>query len=145
VIALANANATGPRYILIGFRNDGTYYDPSDPQERADRDQLLNALSAERLQTIVSTHTSPVIQIRYAKVDYYDGPIGKLEIVREVTAIPYQVSKSIGSEDPKDKAARRVTKGQVFIRDGTIIRDATEADIENMKALAERAKHRQQL
>jgi hypothetical protein len=142
VIALANANATGPtRYILIGITNDGYYYDPQDPEERANRDKLLNELSPERLQTIVSAHTSPVLQIRYAKVDYFDGPIGKLEVVRQVTAVPYQVSKSIGSKDPK---AHRVTKGQVPIRDGTITREATAEEIENMKAIAERAKQRQQ-
>jgi hypothetical protein len=145
VIALANANATGPtRYILIGITNDGEYYDPQDPQQRANRDELLDALSAEKLQAIVSTHTQPVLQIRYAKVDYYAGPVGKLEILRDVTSIPYQVSKSIGSQDPKDKAARRLNKGQIFIRDGTITRRAEDEDIASMRALAERAKRRQQ-
>ena len=145
VIALANANATGPnRYILIGITNDGEYYNPEDPQQRANRDQLLDALSAEKLQAIVSAHTNPVLQIRFAKVDYYDGPIGKLQVVRDVTAVPYQVSKGIGNEDPKDKAARRVNKGQIFIRDGTITREADADDIASMEALAERAKRRQQ-
>jgi hypothetical protein len=142
VIALANASATGPaRYILIGITNDGKYHDPQDPEQRANRDKLLNALTPERLQTIVSTYTSPALQIRYAKVDYFDGPIGKLEVVRDVTAIPYQVSKSIGSKDPK---AHRITKGQVPIRDGTITRDATTEEIENMKVIAERARQRLQ-
>ncbi len=31
VIALANTKATGPRYLIIGFTDDGVYYDPDDP------------------------------------------------------------------------------------------------------------------
>jgi hypothetical protein len=143
VIALANAKSPESRYLLIGFTDDGEYYNPQDLQKRANRDQLLDALSAEQIQAILSAHTRPVIQIQYTKVDYYDGTVGKLEITRDVTELPYQVSKTIGSTDRKDRNARQVRQGQVFIREGTIIREADATDIESMSEIAERAKQRQ--
>lgn len=145
VIALANTKASGPRYLLIGFTDLGDYFDPEDLQVRAERDRLLESLREERLQEIISEYTTPVLQIRYTKAEYHKGPIGKLQILRDATQIPYAVRKTLGSTDKKDKSAKQVREGQVFLRDGTVTREARQDEIERMRADAERAKQRQQI
>lgn len=142
VIALANTKATGPRYLIIGFTDEGDYYEPENPQARAERDHLLNALNEERLQSIVSMYTDPVLRIQYTKADYHRGPVGILQIHRDATELPYVVRKTIGSTDKTDKSARQVRQGQVFLRDGTITREARSGEIDRMRADAERANQR---
>lgn len=137
VIALANTKATGRRYMVIGFTNEGDYYQPDDSVERAERDRLFVALNEERLQQIITEYTSPAIQVRYTKTEYHLGPVGMLEVLRDVTQLPYVVRKSVG-----DKNGKRVEEGQIFVRDGTVTRKARPEEIEQMKADAERAKRR---
>lgn len=144
VIALANTKGPGPRHLIIGFTDEGDYYEPENPQERADRDRLLDALSEERLQSIVSTYTDPVLRIRYTKADHHRGPVGMLQIHRDTTELPYAVRKTIGSTDKTDKSARQVRQSQVFLRDGTFTREARPEEIERLRADAERSRQRQQ-
>ena len=142
VIALVLAKATARRYLLVGFTNEGNYFEPADPLEQAERDRLLAALTEERLQTIIAAHTTPALQIRYTKAEYHRGSVGKLEVLRDTTQIPYAVHKTVGSADKTDKRARQVREGQVFVRDGTVTREARPEEIEQMKADAERARRR---
>ena len=144
VIALANTKGPGPRYLIIGFTDEGDYYEPENPQERAERDRLLDALSEERLQTIVSTYTDPVLRVRYTKAGYHRGPVGMLQVHRDTTELPYAVRKTLGSTDKTDKSARQVRQGQVFLRDGTVTRAARLEEIERLRADAERVRQRQQ-
>lgn len=142
VIALANANATGGRYLLVGFTNDGVYYEPDDTEVQALRDRHLGSLTEERLQTIVAEHTTPALQIRYTKAQYHRGPVGKVEILRDASQIPYAVRKTVGSGDKTDKRARQVRAGQIFVRDGTVTRETRPEEIEQTNADAERARRR---
>lgn len=91
VVALTNTKASGRRFLLIGFTNDGDYYEPTDNEERAERDQLFKRLTEETLQTIVAHYTTPAVQVRYNPVAYRLGPVGRLEILRDPTELPYAV------------------------------------------------------
>lgn len=143
IVALANTKATGSRYLLVGFANEGDYYEPADPRERAEWDRLLASLNEERLQTIASKYTTPALQIRYTKAEYHLGPVGIVEVVRDATQLPYEVRETLGSTDRTNKGARQVRAGQVFVRDGTVTREARPDEIERMGADVERAKQRQ--
>ncbi len=132
VIALANTKASGPRYLLIGFTDDGDHYDPSDPGERQKRDRLLDELSQDRLQSIISDHTVPAVKVRYTEIAYRAGRVGKLEVLRDPTEVPYSVSKDVG----------RLKAGQVFHRHMAITREASPEEVIAMRADAERAVRR---
>lgn len=96
-----------------------------------------------RLQTIVSEYITPALEVRYTKANYHQGPVGKLQVLRDATQLPYAVRKTLGSTDKTDKEARQVRVGQIFLRDGTVIREARPEEIERMRAEAERASQRQ--
>lgn len=104
VIALANTKASGPRYLLIGFTDDGDYYAPSDADERVKRDRLLEDLNQDRLQSIISSYTSPAVKVRYTEVTYRAGRMGRLEFLRDPTEVPYAVSNRV----------RKLKKGHGF-------------------------------
>lgn len=125
------------RHLLIGFTDDGKYYEPSDSSALAERDRMFDSLNQERLQTIISNHTTPVVRIRYREVAYRLGRVGKIEIIRDVADLPYAVAKSIG-----DKRDHRVEEGQVFLRDSTVTRLARAEEIDAMNVKAERVRLR---
>lgn len=141
VIALANSRGSGGRYLLIGFNDAGEYYEPDEPIQRTERDRLLDALDRDRLQTIVSNHTTPAMRIKYTEVAYRLGRVGKLEVIRDPGDLPYAVSTSIGNTE---KGQTRVETGQVFVRDGAVTRKAEAKEIETMRAIAEHAKRRRE-
>lgn len=88
-------------------------------------------------------YTDPVLRIQYTKADYHRGPVGILQVHRDATDLPYAVRKTIGSTDKTDKGARQVRQDQVFLRDGTVTREARPEEIERMRADAERVRQRQ--
>ncbi|MFN8678789.1 MAG: ATP-binding protein [Thermomicrobiales bacterium] len=139
VIALANARGKGTRALLIGFTDDGDFYEPSASHECEERDQLLAALTQDRLQTIIARHTHPVVPVRYGRVAYRRGQVGKLEINPDAAERPYAVAISIGD---KGKGGHRVEQGQVFVRDGAVTRQARPEEIATMRSHAEQVKRR---
>lgn len=137
--ALANTKASGQRFLLIGFTNDGDYYEPAESEARTERDRLLKRLTQEQLQTIAAHYTTPAIQLRYSQVAFRLGTVGRLEILRDPTELPYAVRESLG-----DRAAgqHRIEAGDIYLRDGTVTRKARQAEIAALHTDAERAKRR---
>ena len=119
VTALANTQASGRRWLVVGFVDKTrAYYGPPNP-----------ALTQDRFEQILSEYVAPAIDVRYEVWDYRAGKVGILEILRDPTRVPYRVARSIG-----EKGKRRVEAGQVFVRHGSHTAEASE---EELRALAE--------
>ena len=113
VLSLANTQASGRRWLIIGF-DDKTrrYYGPSNPK-----------LTQNHFEHLMHQYTSPMVNVRYEVVDYRDGPVGKLEVFREPKDLPYQVARSLGDR-------KRIEQGQIFVRHGSQVENPTDAELQ---------------
>lgn len=123
VIGLGNTQSSGRRWMIIGF-DDKTrsYYGPPD-----------HRLSQNRFEQILAQCTAPMVYIKYEVVDYRSGPVGKLEILRDRSKLPYTVAKSIGDK-------KRVFEGQIFVRHGSQTEEPTPAELQAIRDEVERPK-----
>lgn len=121
VIALANTQASGQRWLIIGFEDKThQYHGPPDPK-----------ITQEHLEQLMSQYTAPMVDIRYEVVDYRAGQVGKLEVIRDPKKLPYRVAKSIGKRRERD----------VFVRHGSLTEKPTPEELraieeEGLKARA---------
>jgi len=124
VIALANTQASGQRFLVIGF-DDKTreYHGPPDAK-----------ITQEHLEQLMSQYTDPVVDLRYEVVAYYAGPVGKLEVSRDPKKLPYCVAKSIGDK-------KRIKQGDTFVRHGSLTEQPTAGELEAIKQEGERARY----
>lgn len=122
VIALANTQASGRRWLIIGF-DDKTraYHGPPDPK-----------ITQEHIEQLVSQYTAPAVDIRYEVTDYRAGQIGKLEVIRDPTKLPYRAAKSVGDK-------KRIEEGEVFVRHGSLSEKPTAAELHAIEEEGERA------
>lgn len=124
VISLANTQASGQRWLIIGF-DDKTqaYHGPPDPK-----------ITQEHLEQLMSQYTSPMVNVRNQAVDYPAGLVGKLEVLRDPKKLPYRVAKSIGKK-------KQIEQGDVFVRHGSLTEKPTPEELraieeEGLKARA---------
>jgi hypothetical protein len=123
VISLANTKASGRHWMIIGF--DDTMREYSGPPNKK--------IDQEHLEQILSHYTAPVVDIRYSVADYRSGPVGKLEVIRDATKLPYRVAKSIGDK-------KRIEQGTVFVRHGSLAEKPSTAELETLQAEGDRAR-----
>jgi len=123
VLGLANTQASGRRWFIIGF-DDKTraYTAPPDPK-----------LTQNHLEQLLAAYTDPPITLRYEVVDYRAGPVGKLEVLRDATKLPYKVAKSIGEK-------KRIREGQVFVRHSSQTEEPTALELQAIHDEARRAR-----
>ncbi len=102
VLGLANTQASGKRYLIIGF-DDKTrvYHGPPD-----------NDIKSDRLEQILSHYTAPVVNIKYSVIPYLDRTIGQIEVLREPSQLPYKVAETVGIK-------KEIIAGQIFVRHGS--------------------------
>jgi hypothetical protein len=124
--ALANARATGQRYMLIGVENDGRIYRTQNCEEQDEHERSLRQISQDTLQQILNEATRPVLTVRYDVVEHPDGPVGRLEVLRHRSDIPYAVVKD-------DRTV-------VYVRREAVTQEATQDEIEEMQRRAARVK-----
>ena len=124
VLGLVNTQASGRRWMIVGF-SDKTraYYRPPDSR-----------VTQERIEELLSHYTVPVVEVRYSVVQSNRGQVGKLEVLRDSRKLPYSVAQSVG--DPGEK---RIEKGQVFVRHGSRTVQATERELSDL--IEERSAH----
>lgn len=93
VIGLANTQASGRRWMIIGF-DDKTraYYAPPDL-----------SVTQNRIEQILAQYAAPSIDVRYEVVDYKGGHVGKLEVLRDPKKLPHRVAQFLGDK-------KRITK-----------------------------------
>lgn len=128
IISLANTQASGKRWLIIGFEDKNReYYGP--PNSKVDQ---------ERIERIVSEYTEPFIDTRYKRVKYKQfGEVGLLEILRDSKKLPYKVSKSLGEK--KAGGERIIKEGQIFVRHGSQIEEPSQKELDAIYREAERA------
>jgi hypothetical protein len=122
VIGLANTQASGQRWMIIGF-DDKTraYHAPPDTR-----------ITQDRIEQILARYTYPIVAVRYSVVDYRSGRVGKIEVLREARHLPYKVAESIGDK-------KRISKEQIFVRHGSQTEAPTEAELNAIMEEAGRA------
>jgi hypothetical protein len=126
VLGLTNTQASGRRWLIIGF-DDKTraYHSPPDPK-----------LSQDRMEQILASLSAPIVDIRYEVVDYRGGQVGKLEMLRDPKKLPYAAAREvIGAGNRK-----RLTAGQIFVRHGSQTEEPTQAELLALQEEAERAR-----
>lgn len=124
VLSLANTQASGRRWMVIGF-DDKTraYHAPPDPK-----------LTQNRFEQVLSRYTAPVVTLHYKTPQYRaHGLVGLLEVLRNPQHLPYRIARSLTGEK------RTVVEGQVFVRHGSQVEPATERELKALVAEAERA------
>jgi hypothetical protein len=108
ILSLANTKASGRRWLVIGFDNKSlAYYRPPD-----------SSLNQNRFEQLLAVYTKPYVDVRYEAVDYRDGPVGVLEVLREPGKLPYKVAKSIGDK-------KRIEEGNIYVRHGSQVEQPT--------------------
>lgn len=127
VIGLANTQASGRRWLIVGF----------DDRTRAYHTSPDLTVTQDRIENILARYTAPHLDVRYETIIYKGGLVGRLEVLRDPRKLPYKVAKSLGGEN------RRISQGQIFVRHGSQTEVATEAELQEIQAEAARARRNQ--
>jgi hypothetical protein len=85
---------------------------------------------------LAAEYTDPCVELRYEVVDYRNGSVGKLEILRNPKKVPYKVAKSLGEKLKEDK--KQIAQGQIFVRHGSQVEEPTDLELQ---ALLEEGNH----
>ncbi len=98
ILGLANTQASGKRWLTVGFDDKShAYHSAPDPN-----------LSQDHLEQILAIYTEPMVEIRYDSIEHYEGPVGRIQVLRDSAKLPYEVAKSVGDH-------KRINKGQIFV------------------------------
>ena len=118
IIALANIQASGRRWLVIGFEDKTrTYHGPPDP-----------AVKPDRLEQLLAAYITPAVDLCYDVWDYRAGKVGMLEILRDPRKLPYSVKQSVGAAAGQ-RGAKRVEAGQIFVRHSSHTAQASEKEL----------------
>ncbi len=123
IIALGNTQASGRRFLIIGF----------DDSTRAHHGPPNSKINQEHIEQLASQYIEPVVDVRYEVIDYRLGPVGRLEVLRDPKKLPYRVKKSVG-------ANKRIECGDVFVRHGSLVEKPMRAELEAIVREGERAR-----
>lgn len=123
ILGLANTQASGERWLIVGFDNKSrSYHSAPDPN-----------LSQDHLEQILAAYTDPPVEVRYDVVEHYRGPVGRVRVVRDPTKLPYAVARSVGDK-------KRVTEGQIFVRHGSQTEEPTSRELAALRAEGKKAR-----
>jgi len=125
VLGLANTQASGRRWLIIGF----------DDKTRAYHGRPDSKISQNRIETILADYTAPVVEVRYREVGYRAGPVGMLEVIRDSKKLPYKVARELVGEKK-----RIIAEGQVFVRHGSQNEEPTLAELQAIQEEGDRAR-----
>ncbi len=116
VVSLVNTKASGRRWMIIGFDNKSqAYYGPPD-----------SSLNQNRIEQLLAVYTAPYVDVRYELVDYREGLVGMLEVLRDHKKLPYSVAKAIGDK-------KRIEQGDIFVRHGSQVEKPTSLELQALQ------------
>ena len=127
LLGLANTQASGRRWLIIGF-DDKTHRYMGAPNTQLDQDDL------ERL---LHEYTLPYLHVILTEVDYRGGRVPKIEVIRDRRSVPYRVKKDVGDE----RRGKRIYARDVFVRHGS---QTIRADVDEISVLEAEAAWAQQ-
>ncbi len=123
ILGLANTQATGQRWLIIGFDDKTrTHSGPPDPK-----------LTQNHLEQLAARYTEPCVELKYDTVDYHGSLVGRLEVVREAHKLPYKVAKAIGDK-------KRVVVGDVYVRHSSQTERPSAAELGAIQEEGDRAR-----
>lgn len=117
ILSLVNTQASGRRWLIIGFDKNHAYFAPPDPK-----------LTQDRIEQIIARYITPCVDIHYAAVNYQLGPVGMLEVIRDPKKLPYCVMKEI-NRDRKSP----LQSGEIFVRHGSQVEKPTDAELDALQ------------
>src|SRR6266487_937336 len=123
VLSLANTKASGRHWLIIGFENNSHVYYGSP-------DQRLNQ---DRFEQVLSMYTTPFVDVQYEVVDYREGSVGMLEVLREPRKLPYSVASSTGDR-------KRIEQGDIFVRHGSQVERPTSLELQALQIEGDQAR-----
>ena len=125
VLSLVNTQASGRRWLIIGFTNKAhIYFGPPDPK-----------VTQDRMEQIVARYIAPYVDIRYEVVEYRAGLVGKLEVLRDPKKLPYRVKEEIKRDRKPPLQA-----GEIFVRHGSQVEKPTDAELQALLVEGDRAR-----
>jgi len=126
VLSLATTKASGLRWMIIGFDDDTHDYIGS-PNPK---------LTQNHIEQLLQEYTKPMVQVQYQIVDHRKGPVGKLEMFRDATHLPYKVAKSLGSQ----RDTRRIREGDIYVRHGSQVQPPTPEELQALQEEGDQAR-----
>lgn len=125
VLALANTQVTGKRYLVIGW----------DPKSRRFTTSVDGRVDQERIEDVLDRFTKPTVTVRYRAFSYLtDGTAAVLEVQRDRAKIPYRVKQRLAGQK------RAIDIDDVYVRHGSRVAKADADEIANLEAEAARAR-----
>jgi hypothetical protein len=121
IAALANTQARGQRYLVVGF--DNTTHEFAESFDAA--------MTQDRLEDILGTRLSTVPGIRVSIVAWPGGQVGLIEVIRERLHLPYRITGDLSA---------KVRDGTVNVRHGSHVAIAEDAEISELEEEARRVR-----
>jgi len=114
VLSLANTKSSGRRFLIIGF----------DDKTRGYHAPPGGKITQQVIESVLNHLTSPVVSVRYEELDYREGKVGKLEILREPVKLPYRAARTV--KGPNNKTCLR--ENAVYVRHNTMNQELIDID-----------------
>jgi hypothetical protein len=126
VLALANTQVTGDRYLVTGF-------DPKTHEFTIGADPKV---APDTIENILNEFTKPPVTVAYKTFAWTDGSgdIALLEVVRDRAKVPYRVSRRLAGDK------KVIEEGQVFVRHNSHVAIASDEEIADLEREATRAR-----
>ena len=126
VLALANTQVTGNRYLVTGFDPDTHVFTTmADPR-----------VTQDRIEDVLNEYADPPVATRYVTFAWTHGTgeVGILEVRRDRAKAPYRVKKDMAG------ATKSIRVRQVFVRHNSHVAEASPEEIADIEAEAKRAR-----
>ncbi|MBA2393189.1 MAG: putative DNA binding domain-containing protein [Ktedonobacteraceae bacterium] len=126
VLSLVNTQASGRRWLIIGFRDkERTYFGPPDTN-----------ITQDRIEQIIAQYITPYIDIRYKVANYRVGHVGMLEIIRDPKKLPYRMKTKMDRGDRR----KSIQGGTIFVRHGSHVAEPTDEELQVLQEEGDRAR-----
>jgi hypothetical protein len=126
LLSLVNTQASGRRWLIIGF----------DDRSRRWAQAPNRKLTQNHIEQLVSAYIEPSLDVRYDVIQFRAGPVGRLEVLREPSRLPYRASREITG------TRRKVREGQVFVRHGSQVEEPTPLEMAAIEDEGRRARNK---
>ena len=112
--SLINTKASGRRWFIIGFDDRShAYFGPPDSR-----------ITQNRIEQILARYIAPSVDVLYEAVECRVGRVGKLEVIRDPTKLPYRVKEQMNREKKPPRMP-----GDLFVRHGSQVERPTDAEL----------------
>jgi hypothetical protein len=120
VLALANTQVSGRRFLVVGFSDSTRQFSTSvDP-----------TVDAHRMESVLAAYCQPVPEIRYTAVGLDGGNAAVIEVLSDRSRLPYRLARDLW----------KLKADSVFVRHNTLIQVAVGEELARLIAEGDRAR-----